>query len=388
MDKSEVEEILIKVTLGQEEAFSMKIYKNGILCRQGCGAVPKVGISAISFTESSDIFDTLIEKVPQIILDNSVIHEDSKINIPLEYILAFYGVSKNGETGERAEWTKSTGLRFLLDNKTNVLHPLVGFIDNFAIEAADITNSWYFDVIINAIYEYKSNILPGQTIIGLPKSEELKKAGFQNYINQMNASARKWNVFSFADNKTYETKDGIKLKSAFSKNGKKYNFRFVPVNTTAENININLIQILGIYQVIGAVKCTYSLFNSFFQGREISGINILLFFLILVLILFGALSGVFCLISEKKGLNFSFYNQILQLVSFVLFGLTYKYIAGFDFSFCLDLSGSAAAGLQFGFSKAQIIFETQEKSAIFCINLATLGLIYLIDKLNQKTKTL
>jgi hypothetical protein len=235
MNKDEVEEILIKVKLGQDEALNMKIYKNGTLCRQGCGGVPKVGIGAMSFTDNSEIFDKLMEKVPQEILDNSGNHEDEKINVPLEYIICFYGVSKNGDTGERAEWTKSAGYRFLLDSNTSFRHPIIGFIDSFAIEAADVTNSWYFDVIINAIYGFKSNILPGQTIITIPKTEQEKQTGFQNYVKQMNDSVRKWDIFSYGNNKTYKTKDGIELKPSFRKKGDNYSFRFLPLNGSSKN---------------------------------------------------------------------------------------------------------------------------------------------------------
>ncbi len=51
MDKKEVEMILIKVKLGQDEALSMKIYKKGVIIRRGCGAIPELGISTMTFTE-------------------------------------------------------------------------------------------------------------------------------------------------------------------------------------------------------------------------------------------------------------------------------------------------------------------------------------------------
>jgi len=228
MNKEEVEEILIMINFGNEEALKMKIYMDGTLCRQGCGGVPVVGIGGMSFTGSALVFEKLMGLLPQEVLNSPVVYEDKQINVPLEYVIAFYGVSKNGQRGEHAEWTKSTGIRFLLDSNTTFSHPLIGLIDHFAVAACEFTNSWYFDVIINAIYEFKSSTLPEQTIITMPKTAEEKNKGFQNYLHLIENSPKKWDVFSFAEDKTYTTKDGTKLMPMFSKDEGKYSFRFLP----------------------------------------------------------------------------------------------------------------------------------------------------------------
>ena len=119
--------------------------------------LPEIGIAAMSFTGNSVYFDRLMELMPQQIFDNPINYEDEKINTPLEYIIAFYGVSKNGETGEHAEWTKSTGIRFLIDTNTSFRHPILSFADKFSLDAAELTNPWYFDTIINAVYKLKTN---------------------------------------------------------------------------------------------------------------------------------------------------------------------------------------------------------------------------------------
>src|ERR1043166_8629317 len=100
MDKKEVEMILLIVKLGKDEALSLKVYKNGIIIRQGCGAIPEIGVAGMIFTDKSDIFDKLMETISQQVCDLSIRHKDEKINIPLAFTLCFYGVSKNGETGE------------------------------------------------------------------------------------------------------------------------------------------------------------------------------------------------------------------------------------------------------------------------------------------------
>lgn len=229
MNKEQVEQILVIVKSGQQEALNIKVYKNGTVCRHGCGGLPAIGISAMSFTESPLLFDSLMEIVPQQVLDNPVNYEDETIGTPLEYILAFFGVSKNGDTGEGAEWTQSTGIRFLVDTNTGFRHPLLAFADNFSLEAAERTNSWYFDVIINAVYQLKSTTLPDQTMIAVPKTEQEIKTDFENYVNQIRYSSRKWDLVSFAKDKYYTANDGTQLRPDITQDGDAFNFNFTPV---------------------------------------------------------------------------------------------------------------------------------------------------------------
>lgn len=230
MRKELVEQILIIVKSGDQEALNMKVYKNGTLCRRGCGGLPETGISAMSITESPVLFDSLMNQVPQQVLDQSVNHVDEQIDTPLEYILAFYGVSRNGDTGEHAEWTESTGIRFLLDTNTAFRHPLLGFVDGFSIEAAEQTNSWYFDVIINAVYHLKSTALPEQTMIAVPSTPEEIQTALELYVNQIGQSPRRWDLLSFAQDKLYTAADETRYYPAITRNGNAYNFNFIPLD--------------------------------------------------------------------------------------------------------------------------------------------------------------
>ena len=107
MKKEEVELIIFKVTVDGKEALNMKIYKNGTTCRHGVGGLPELGISGMSFFNNSNFFDPLIAKVPDHLLEKPMNYEEQTPNGYLEYVIAFYGASKNGDTGERADWAKS-----------------------------------------------------------------------------------------------------------------------------------------------------------------------------------------------------------------------------------------------------------------------------------------
>ncbi|QNK63697.1 hypothetical protein H7F33_04135 [Pedobacter sp. PAMC26386] len=222
MDKSEVEQVLITVKSGTEEALNIKIYKNGILARRGCGGLPGVKVSGMSFTGDSKYFDQLMNSVSQQVLDQDINHEEKIITGSLEYLVAFYGVSSNGDLGERAEWTKSTGLRFFMDEGTSFRHNMLGFVDGLAIEAMKLTDSWYFDIMMLGLDKMKSSSLPEQTLATAPKTEEALKQDFQSYFEQVS----KKELAGFAKGKTYLNGMGEAYQLTFSGDEKSLTYKF------------------------------------------------------------------------------------------------------------------------------------------------------------------
>jgi hypothetical protein len=222
MDKSEVEYVLITVKSGIEEALNIKVYKNGILARRGCGGLPGVSISGMSFTGDSSYFDQLMQSVSQQILDENVNHEEQIKTGSLEYIVAFYGVTSNDDHGERAEWTRSTGLRFFMDEGTSFRHNLLGFADGFAIEAMKLTNAWYFDVVMLALENMRSDALPEQTLVNAPTTEEGLNKDFQSYFEQIS----KKELPEFIKGKTYTGKTGMPQQMALDIKGQSISYKF------------------------------------------------------------------------------------------------------------------------------------------------------------------
>jgi hypothetical protein len=143
MRKKEVELLIFKVTADGHEAINMKIYKNGTTCRYGVCGLPQLGISGMSFFNDARFFDPLIAKVPDEVFEKPIMYEEETPNGYLEYVIAFYGASKNGDTGERADWEKSTGIRLKLDQQSNFRHPIMGLVDGLTMDAAELTNEWY-----------------------------------------------------------------------------------------------------------------------------------------------------------------------------------------------------------------------------------------------------
>lgn len=222
MDKREVEQILITVKSGIEEALNIKIYKDGTLARRGSAGLPGVQISGMSFMENSAYFDQLMKSVSQQVLDENINHEEEIKTGSLEYLVAFYGVTGNNDHGERAEWTKSTGLRFFMDESTSYRHNLLGFVDGLAIEAMKLTNSWYFDVVMLALENMKSDALPERTLVDAPKSDEALQKDFQSYFEQSN----KKDLPGYALGKTYTDQAGTPHELAFEINEQSLTYKF------------------------------------------------------------------------------------------------------------------------------------------------------------------
>lgn len=226
MIKEEVELMIVGVNMGKEQILNMKIYKDGTLCRSGCGGMPTFAISGMTVEGSKEYWEKLIPLVDEKIVENPINYQDEKITSPLEYFIAFFGVSDNGETGERANWTKTSGIRFLLDNNTSFRHPLLGFLDGFAIKAAEVTNDWFFDVVMTAVYGLKPVNLEN-TFVTVPKTEGERQEALSRYVNQIMAnSPRGWDIVKIGNGRKYKTKEGKELTSSVINNAGQVSINF------------------------------------------------------------------------------------------------------------------------------------------------------------------
>lgn len=214
MKKTEVELMIVGLNLGNQQALNMKIYKDGTLCRSGCGGLPTFPISGMTVEGKKEYWDKLIGLVDEQIIQTPVNYQEENIKEPLEYFIAFYGVSNNGQTGEQANWTKTSGVRFMLDNNTSFRHPLLGFLDGFVIKAAEITNEWFFDIVMTAVYDLKPKNLEN-TFVTVPKTEEERQEALSEYVNQIMAnSPTGWDIVKIGNGRKYLTKEGVELTSS------------------------------------------------------------------------------------------------------------------------------------------------------------------------------
>jgi hypothetical protein len=76
-------------------------------------------------------------------------------------------------------------------------------------------------------------------------------------------------------------------------------------------------------------------------------------------------------------------NQILQAISFSMFGYAYQYISGVYFSVGLDLTESFIFKFNFGISSWQLNINSDNPAQTLSLNLFAIFLIIVIDKLSN-----
>ncbi len=214
MKKEEVELVVLGVSLGNEEALKMKVYKDGTLCRIGSGGIPNNGVSGITYEGSFDYFARLMEKIDERLLEKPRNLETKGINsTPLVYYVVFYGESQNGETGEQAKWNKSTGVKVAIDPQQTERPDLVRYLDSLLMFIAEITNEWYFDIVMSGAFSLNPVGLPN-TLIGTPNNEEKQKKILDTYLQNILAQKRRgWDIVAIGHDREFKNSQGRVLSS-------------------------------------------------------------------------------------------------------------------------------------------------------------------------------
>lgn len=215
MNKSEVEQILISIKLGGVAAVFMKVYKDGTLVRNGTGGLPEVGLSALSYLADESVFPQLMDLVPQEALNSPINFEDPAEGPKQEAAVAFYGVSANDEHNEYAHWQKSTGWRFALQVGMGYQHALIDLVNALTIKAVELTDEWYFDLMMLTMHDARSDDLPEQTMIATPPDQAVLQQQYRAYLDYMREIGKMEDIRRWLNGKSYR-KDGNAIKGSLS----------------------------------------------------------------------------------------------------------------------------------------------------------------------------
>ncbi|MEM6270939.1 MAG: hypothetical protein AAF998_15975 [Bacteroidota bacterium] len=232
MERNEIELIVLSVGLPNEPAIFIKAYKEGTLVRNGAGGFPGVRTSALAVEADESVFARLITQVPdQVLQENLFLRADNVAEGTqlISYTIGFYGVSANDEHGERADWQKTLGMNVSFDPSNPVDSPLLPYMDGLVTLAARLTNSWYFDVMVEAALKMKSNELPPQTMISLsPDAEEVRK-DFGNYLQQVRMNSRGQSLNELAAGKSYQGERPGTFALSFEEHPDRTSYQFTPI---------------------------------------------------------------------------------------------------------------------------------------------------------------
>lgn len=136
------------------------------------------------------------------------------------------------------------------------------------------------------------------------------------------------------------------------------------------------IKFLGIYQLVGGLIGVWRLFFEIFNTAKLTIEIGLLISSIFILFLFSIYCGYLVLKGNlSRGLQFSIYNQTLQIIGFAVLGFSFFYVSGIFVVFHFDFTFDTIFSLKSGFSTAEISLNNQSKPSTIILNI--LGFILL-----------
>ncbi|MEI7842315.1 MAG: hypothetical protein WCI39_04715 [Gallionellaceae bacterium] len=133
MLKSAIEKLRIDVVSNKESALSLLLSRDGILGRQGNGALPADPTSVLGQSDAQ-IFTSLIELLDEQVLAYAEVYDHpNKAGIPITCSVVFQG----GETAEVAIF------EFRFGSETPDVGELLPYFDAFIAQAISLTDAWY-----------------------------------------------------------------------------------------------------------------------------------------------------------------------------------------------------------------------------------------------------
>jgi hypothetical protein len=150
--------------------------------------------------------------------------------------------------------------------------------------------------------------------------------------------------------------------------------------------NYNRIKYIGYYQIIGgAIGIIMLLLNTNFSTN---GFYLFVVSLYFVLCSFSVFGGI--LLLKKKhliGIKFSIITQLLQILSFTLFGFIYDFAIGLYIMITIELTNDTLIGLDLGFFKGSFSRTANPELIELNINLIAIGLAIVLSKYYDEVKT-
>ena len=154
-------------------------------------------------------------------------------------------------------------------------------------------------------------------------------------------------------------------------------------NIPASHIFLAIYQIAGGILGIGVILWLIKINTSSFSGMQF-----VLLSLASALYIYSVFCGILLIKGNRNGLNQSQINQCLQLVSIFIFGCAYQYYSGIFFYVGFDLTHAFHFRWKAGFSTFQMNYLNNNESIFVSLNLIALALIFFIEKLMRKQKSL
>lgn len=142
------------------------------------------------------------------------------------------------------------------------------------------------------------------------------------------------------------------------------------------------LRFLGYYQLCGGALGIVLVVQSVVAGWPATVAVLGIWGVFLALSAFSVFCGVRCLQAKSNSLTLSKINQIFQVIGLALYGFSYHYAAGIYLSVGLKFPEFLIT-LGAGLTRFDISLATASRNFAIELNLAALGLIYLVEKLRS-----
>lgn len=228
MTRDEVGMILFRIDIRGEEAFLVKLYRDGTIIRNGAGGVPAVGVGYMMTQAGAHTWAEVMGSLPDDIFNMNMAHRAEGIRDPFSYTIVFYGQSRNGQTGEYADWARSQGVRVESDLNAREHHPMLPWLDRFSVQLTLLTNSTYFDAVVLSQFGCRSDQLKG-IMISSPPSEQAREESWRQFLTQFTQSPHRGLLPKLPEGKIYTREsDGATFRMELKQEGNSINYYFHP----------------------------------------------------------------------------------------------------------------------------------------------------------------
>jgi hypothetical protein len=143
---------------------------------------------------------------------------------------------------------------------------------------------------------------------------------------------------------------------------------------------------LGLYQVAGGIYGGLNLLWEIYKTPLLDGPTVVICIFSFLLFAFSVVCGSLCLRTSEKALKYSLVNQLLQVISFTVIGVSFMYVAGLYGTIGFVDEGEMKLQFGAGISRIQLQFGGNGDALSIDVNLIALGVTYWITTIMEIVK--
>jgi hypothetical protein len=142
---------------------------------------------------------------------------------------------------------------------------------------------------------------------------------------------------------------------------------------------------LGYYQILGGLLGTYIVISSFIRVQSLGGLQLLFYLMAIGLSTFSIYSGNLLRTEDIKGIKYSTWCQISQVLQMSFLGFTFGYSSGIEFALGFHLTEVFKTDFSLNYASFIIKYTFQDTGEFYMfVNFIPLVLIYLLGDLEKK----